>query len=438
MTKRVFLDYAATAPLLPEVREALNSPAVSGLGNASALYLEGKLARQALEQARTDLAEVLSCSPHELYFCSGGTEAAGTLVEGITRSALEKSGKKQARMHVVCAAFEHHAVLNSVLSLKRLGFEVELVRPNREGRISPESLRASLRPDTLMVAVMLAQNELGTVQDIGRLAELSHGVGALFVCDCVQGLGKLLINLADSGIDAACFSSHKIGGPYGVGAFFLRSSVPCSPRQLGGGQERRIRSGTQDVPGAVGFSLAAKLETAALLEGEGARLAVATDGRGDRPYTAPAISAGEGTSLAVATDGRGDRPYKAPAISVGEGTRLATLRDRLFVCLTHRSDRIRSTVTILEGDTSSHLPGHLHLLVEGIESQTMVLKLDELGYAVSGGAACSTNSLEPSHVLTSMGISKDKAYGALRISMGRETTAEDCASFADALISILS
>ncbi|MCL2529778.1 MAG: cysteine desulfurase [Coriobacteriia bacterium] len=395
MSKRVFLDYAATAPLLPEVHELLCGASsgasfgasLLGLGNASSLYREGRLARETLEQARLNLAEVLRCSPQELYFCSGGTEAAGTLVEGIAHGALEKFGKNQARMHVLCAAFEHHAVLNSALSLKRLGFEVELLRPNREGRITLESLESALRPDTLMVAVMLAQNELGTVQDIAGLAALAHSTGALFVSDCVQGLGKLPLYLADFGVDAACFSSHKIGGPFGVGAFFLRHSVPFLPRQLGGGQERKLRSGTQDVPGALGFALAAQLETA--------------------------------------------------AFAAGEGARQALLRDKLLADLVTASNRIRSTVPIAAGNITSHLPGHLHLLVQGIESQTMILKLDELGFAVSGGAACSTNSLDPSHVLMSTGISKDDAYGALRISLGRNTTVEDCSRFTKALLSIL-
>jgi len=351
------------------------------------LYREGRLAREALEQARLDLAAVLSCSAQELYFCSGATEGAGTLIEGVARGALERFGKNRARMHVVCAAFEHHAILNSALSLKRLGFEVELLRPNRQGRITLQSLAAALRPETLLVTVMLAQNELGTVQDIAGLCELAHGVGALFVCDCVQGLGKLPVSLADLAVDAACFSSHKIGGPYGVGAFYLRSSVPFLPRQLGGGQERKLRSGTQNVPGAVGFALAAELESALLASGEAARL--------------------------------------------------AQLRDGLIADLLAGSSRIRLTVPVLAGDTVGHLPGHLHLLVQGIESQTMILKLDELGFAVSDGAACSNDSLEPSHVLMSLGISKDDAYGALRISLGRKTTAEDCARFAAALLSLL-
>ena len=387
MTKRVFLDYAATAPQLPEVHELLLSEAVVKLGNASTLYLEGRLARQDLEQARQDLAATLGCSPESLFFCSGGTEAAGTLIEGIARGCLEKSGPKRARMHIICAAFEHHAVLDSVLALKHLGYQIDLLRPRPDGRIEPESLAACLRPDTLMVVVMLAQNELGTIMDVERLSQVAHAGGALFMSDCVQAFSKLPIDLAVMGIDAASFSAHKIGGPYGMGAFYLRPTLPFLARQLGGGQERKLRSGTQDVPSAMAFALAAKIATAKLAN--------------------------------------------------GEAQRLASLRDDLQALLIAGSNRIRSTVAIAAADVDTHLPGHLHLLVEGIESQTMVLKLDELGFAVSGGAACSSSSLEPSHVLMSMGISKDAAYGALRITLGRESTPADCARFAEALLAIL-
>jgi cysteine desulfurase len=387
MEERVYLDHAATVPMLPEVQDALCTYYRSGEGNASTLYREGRAARQTLEKARGELAASLGCSPLELSFCSGGTEAAGTLVEGIARGAAEKAGERRARRHVLCAAFEHHAVLNSALSLKRSGFEVELLRPGRDGRIAPERLEAALRADTLLVIVMLAQNELGTVQDIVRLSELAHEAGALFLCDCVQGLGKVPFDLANLRLDAACFSAHKLGGPLGVGAFYLRPSTPFVPRQLGGGQEQRLRSGTQNVPGALGFALAARLHT--------------------------------------------------PELLASEGARLATLRDGLLATLSGASERIRSTVPIEPGDQLHHLPGYLHLLIAGIESQTLVLKLDELGFAVSGGSACSSGSLEPSHVLTALGIPKDDAYGALRLSLGRTTTPEDCARFAEALLSLL-
>ena len=386
MQTRVYLDYAATTPMLSEVKEALCEGYALGLANASSLYAEGREARQVLERAREELALLVGCAPPELTFCSGGTEAAGTLIEGIARGAVERigTGKKQ---HVVCAAFEHHAVLNSVLSLKRLGFEVTLVRPDRSGRITPEALVAALRSDTLMVVCMLAQNEVGTVQDIATLAKHAHEKGALFICDCVQALGKLLFSVADLGVDAAFFSGHKLGGPFGIGAFYLKMLTPFLPRQLGGGQEQKLRSGTQNAPAAVTFALAAGLHAVEL---------------------------------------RGNKPAY-----------FAALRDEMITTLTQSSDRIRPTVPVKKGDITGHLPHYVHVLVQGIESQTMVLKLDELGFAVSGGAACSSGSLEPSHVLTSMGISKDDAYGALRITMGRSTTPEACSRFSEALLSLL-
>ena len=381
--KRIYLDYAATAPLLPEVQEALLEYASLGYGNASSLYYEGREARKTLEQSRADSASRMGCLPHELYFCSGGTEAAGSLIEGIALGSLNKSGRR----HIICAAFEHHAVLKSALSLKRFGFEVELLRPNREGFITPESLQVALKKDTLLVLVGLAQNEVGTVQNVAELARLSHAAGALIMSDCVQALGKLPFSLADISVDAACFSAHKIGGPFGVGAFYLRRGVTCRARQLGGGQEQQLRSGTQNVAGALGFAKAIK--------------------------------------------------YHSPEYIAQENIRLAALRDELLVGLTQASSRISPTVSIASGSSTQHLSNVLHVLVQGIESQTMVLKLDELGFAVSGGSACSTGSLEPSHVLTSMGISKDEAYGALRVSLGRDTSNEDCQKFAEALLSIL-
>lgn len=387
MNRRVYLDYAATAPVLPEVRDALHDCYASDMANAATLYKEGRAARRLLEEARSGLAQCLDCTPHELYFCSGGTEAAGTLIEGIARGAQESPGDWRKKGHIVCAAFEHHAVLDSALSLRRSGFKVELLRPTREGRIAPDAFEAALRPDTLFAAVMLAQNEIGTVQDIALLTQIAHRAGVLFISDCVQAFGKLPMSLTGLGIDAASFSAHKLGGPFGVGAFYLRPSAPFLPRQVGGGQERKMRSGTQDVPGGHAFALAAQLQAEALLN--------------------------------------------------GEGERLADLRDDLLAMLTQNSERIRSTVPLTPSDITTHLPGCLHLLVQGIESQTIVLKLDELGFAVSDGSACSSGSLEPSHVLVSLGISKNEAYGALRITMGRSTTAEDCARFAEALLSIL-
>ncbi|MDR3136060.1 MAG: cysteine desulfurase [Coriobacteriales bacterium] len=382
--QRVYLDYAATAPLLPQVREAMLPYLGQHFGNASALYAEGKEARKALEQARDTLAAILNVSPLELTFCSGGTEAAATLCGGMARAlAAARSGAR----HLICSAFEHHAVLDNCLALRRQGFEVSLLRPRRDGRIHPDDLSALLRKDTLLVAVMWVQNELGTVQPLAELSHVAHQHGACFFTDAVQGLGKLPVELATWQVDAAAFSAHKIGGPQGVGLFYLRQGTPFMPSLLGGGQESKRRSGTQNVAGAMGFAKAAE--------------------------------------------------QLAPSILEREAQRLAILRDETLAKALALSPRVRATVDIQPGDIYCHLPGLLHLLMRDIESQTLVLALDESGIAASGGAACSSGSLKPSHVVTSLGIASDLAHGALRISMGSGSCPQDCELLITALAKIL-
>ncbi|MDR2671716.1 MAG: cysteine desulfurase [Coriobacteriales bacterium] len=388
--RRIYLDYAATTPVYPEVLEAM-LPYLSGLdgcfGNPSSLYAEGKQAQAALEQARQVLARAVGASPLEIVFCSGGTEAIATVMGGMAQAVLNGQGRKPRARHVLCAAFEHHAVLDNCRALRRRGFEVELLRPRRDGHIHVSDLEAALRSDTLMVTVSLAQNELGCVMPVADLATAAHKQGAYFFTDAVQGLGKLPINLADLGVDAAAFSAHKLGGPKGAGAFFLRSDLPFLAEQLGGGQERGRRSGTQNVAGAVGFAQAAKLHS--------------------------------------------------PSALAREAQRLAALRDDLMAGLLALSNRIRASVPISAGDVHGHLPGHVHVLVEGIDSQTLVLHLDEAGIAVSGGAACSAASLKPSHVLTAIGIAPKLAHGALRITMGANTTPEHGQRLLEALDNLL-
>jgi cysteine desulfurase len=235
---------------------------------------------------------------------------------------------------------------------------------------------------------MTAQNEIGTVQPIGDLARATHEFGALFHTDAVQALGKIPFDVGVLGIDAATLSAHKIGGPKGVGAFYLRNTAPFEAMQLGGGQELHRRSGTQNVVGAVGFACAVEL----------------------------------------ACD---------PQRRTAEGERLVLLRDHLAAQLIRRDIRISLTMPVEPGDTTRHLPTLLPLLVSGFESETLILALDDAGFAVSGGSACSTGSLEPSHVLTALGIAPTRAYGALRLSLGPTTTRAHCDAFIEALYSIL-
>ncbi|MDR3053653.1 MAG: cysteine desulfurase [Coriobacteriales bacterium] len=385
--ERIYLDHAATTPLRAEVLAAMQPCLTTVYGNANALYREGKAARDALEAARTTIAAAIGASPLELAFTSGGTEANNALITGIARAVRRQRGETKAN-HLICSAFEHHAVLEPVNALRREGFEVTLLKPRRDGFIHVEDLIGALRPNTLLVSIMAAQNELGTVQPLAALAQATHEYGACFHTDAVQALGKLPFDVGALGVDAASFSAHKLGGPKGAGAFYLRRQTPFAAVQLGGGQESGRRSGTQNVAGAVGFAKAVELAC-------------------------------------------------EPRALAAETSRLIQLRDGLAAGLLRHDLRFSLTVPIAADDSRRHLPGLLPILVDGFEAETLILRLDDAGFAVSSGSACSTGSLEPSHVLSSLGIAKGKAYGALRVSMGRETTQEQLAAFAHALAAIV-
>ena len=402
---RVYLDHAASSPLRPEVLAAMEPWLTEGFGNANALYWEGKQARQALDNARSSIAASINANPTEIVFTSGGTESNNALIAGITQAVRTKKGRDKGGNHIVSSAFEHHAVLEPIQALKRVGYEVTLVKPTREGFIPPEAFSVALRPDTMFASIIMAQNELGTIQPIAELAHVAHANGTLLHSDAVQALGKIALDISQLGIDAASFSAHKIGGPKGIGAFYLKSRTPFAATQLGGGQEAARRSGTQNVAGAVGFAKALEL---------------------------------------------------AASEREQEAQRLTGLRDRLAAGLLALDSRISLTVECVgdsvpqtdtqvgqggkpSGDKHSdrYLPSMLSLLVTGYESETLILKLDDAGFAVSGGSACSTGSLEPSHVLMSLGLTRNQAYGALRISLGRENTNEDIESFLSTFKKIL-
>jgi cysteine desulfurase len=357
----------------------LAGPGTEGFGNAGTLYWEGKQARRALEEARASLAQDVAASPAELVFTSGGTEADTAAITGIAGAVRAERGKARAN-HVICSAFEHHAALSAEQSLKAAGFEITELAPGRDGFVSPSSLERALREDTALVTIMLVQNELGTVQPVAELAELAHARGAFFHTDAVQGLGKVPIDVSALGVDAASFCAHKIGGPKGVGMMYLRSKTPFAPPQKGGGQEGGRRGGTQDVASAVGFAAAARLAC-----------------------------------------GR--------EAAARENARLTALRDRLAAELPRLDDRISLTVPVAPGDCSRHASGILHLLVEGKSSEMLVLLMDEAGFAVSGGSACTSTSMKPSHALLAIGVSQQKAQGALRVSLGWASSESDVDAF---------
>lgn len=385
----VYLDYAATSPLIEETARAIHPYTIAGRqsiacqGNANGLYRVGRDAFAALEQARKSIAKSLGAKrPDEVIIASGATEADNAALLGLTEALIEKRrlrGEK-ATPHVIVSAIEHDAVLAPAKRLESLGIEVTYLMPNRQGFIEVESLRKVLKDSTILVSVQAANSEVGSIQPIKELAKAAHELGAFFHTDATQALGKMPFNLEDLDVDAASFSAHKLGGPKGVGALYLKSRTPFNPYLYGGGQELGRRSGTQNVAGVVGFAAAVE----------------------------------------AAQDNQ-----------VEESRRLRQLRDYLYGEL-GAMNGIEVTVLVNEG-SEAYLPNIVHGLAQDLESETLVLRLDSLGFAVSGGSACSSHSLAPSHVLKALGVSDDKALGALRVSMGRYTTEEDIKAFVQAL-----
>jgi cysteine desulfurase len=423
---RVYLDHAATSPLRPEVFDAMRAWLTTSFGNANTLYREGKQARQALDDARATIARYIGASPTEIVFTSGGTESNNALITGIIRAIRTRKGRERGGNHVLSTAFEHHAVLEPIQALRHEGYETSLIKPNREGFITPQVFGKALRSDTMLASVMMAQNEIGTVQPIATLAAIARSNGTLFHTDAVQALGKLAFDVNTLGIDAASLSAHKIGGPLGVGAFFLRRQTPFVATLLGGGQEGRRRSGTQNIAGAVGFATALKLA-------EQEREQAMTQLAALRDYLATALCAlDERITLTI--------PLTSDAVCPAPGS---VASGPVAVCPATGSVTSGSVASgscareAVYPTPATHLPGILSFLIAGFESETLILRLDNAGFALSGGSACSTGSLEPSHVLKALGLSREKAYGVLRVSLGHTNTKEQIDAFIDALAIIL-
>lgn len=364
----VYLDHAATTPVDPRVAEAMMPYLTETWGNPNSLYRRGREAYTALESARERFAAVIGAEqPGEIIFTAGGTEADNMALLGIPLRARPDGG------HVIVSAFEHHAVLEPAHELEKRGFQVTFVKPRPEGYIDPEDVSAAMRPDTALVSVMHGNNEIGTLQPIARIAEVAHAGGAYMHTDAAQTFGKVPFDVRALGVDAATFSGHKIYAPKGIGALYLKRRTPLAPLVRGGGQESKRRSGTQNVAGAIALATAAELMVS-------------------------------------------EMPLEAP--------RLAALRDRLI-------EGITSTLENTEVSAShpDRLPNIAHLIIKGVEGEAMLLQLDAKGIAVSTGSACSSGSLEPSHVLLSIGCPPELAHGSLRLSPGRFTTPEDVEYF---------
>jgi len=359
---RYYFDHNATTPVAPEVLRAME-PCFTGVyGNASSIHWFGQQARMLLEQARRQVAGLLGARPQEIVFTGGGTEANNLAILGAVRSST------RAPRHVVTTTTEHPCVLDACRALEREGVDVTLVRVGADGLVSPGDIRAALRPETVLVSVMCANNETGVIQPIREIAAMAREAGALVHTDGVQATGKIPIDVRDLGVDLYSLSAHKIYGPKGAGALYIRRGVKLSPIVFGGHQERDRRPGTENVSGAVGLGAAADLARRTL---------------------------------------------------AAESERLAALRDRLERALIERAGEAG-----VNGAGAPRVPNTTNIHFDYLEGESLVIALDLAGMAVSTGAACSSGSVEPSHVLTAMGMRPERARASIRFSLGRQTTAE--------------
>lgn len=366
----VYLDHNATTPIAPEVLEAMLPYFREEFGNPSSIHAFGQRAKAALYDAREEVAGAIGASPNEVLFTAGGTESDNLAILGVLEA-------RQGRRHLITSAVEHHAVLHTMKALAKRGVPVTFLKVNRAGIVDPEELRAALTPETLLVSIMHANNETGVVQPIAELARLSHAAGAYFHADAVQSVGKIPVDVGELDVDLLSLSGHKIYGPKGTGALYVRRKVTMRPVFRGGGQERSRRPGTENLPGLVGLGCA--------------------------------------TRLAVAHQAE-------------EAKRLQALRDRL-----EREVLARIPSSTVNGQGAARTPNTSSLSFDGVEGETLMIALDLKGCAVSTGAACSSGTVEPSHVLIAMGLKPEQVQGSIRVSLGRSTTEEEVSQFVEVL-----
>ncbi|MFN8485520.1 MAG: cysteine desulfurase family protein [Anaerolineae bacterium] len=368
MSERIiYMDHAATTPLHPSVVEAMLPAMTASFGNPSSVHALGRAALAALDDARREIAARLGCAPREIIFTGGGSEADNLAIRGAALAAREKG----RGAHIITTAVEHHAVLHTVEALGRhFGFETTVLPVDGSGRVSVNDVAAALRPDTVLVSVMLANNEIGTLQPVAEIARLAHERGALVHTDAVQAGGVLDIHVEQLGVDMLSLAAHKFYGPKGVGILYVRQGTPLLPTITGGSQERNRRAGTENIPGIVGAA-------AALAWSQGQR-----------------------------ADG---------------AARLARLRDRIIQgVLTQVPD------VVLTGHPTERLPGLASFAIGGLSgAEELLLGLDLAGIAASSGSACTSASLEPSYVLRACGLPSALAVGSLRLSLGYENTDAD-------------
>ncbi len=360
---RIYADNAATTKLSRTALEAMLPCFEENYGNPSSLHTVGQNAAEALFGARRTVAELIGCEPKELYFTGGGSESDNQAL--LTGAEL---GAKKGKKHIISDVIEHHAVLHSLKRLKKLGFEVTLLPVDGEGFVNPEDVRNAIRPDTALVSVMMANNEIGTIEPVREIAGICHEKGVLFHTDAVQAAGHIPVNVKEIGCDMLSLSGHKFHGPKGAGALFARRGLLVSSLIEGGAQERGKRAGTENIPAICGMAAALK---------------------------------------------------EAADNLTSNMAKIEKLRNRLIDGLSVIPH------SILNGPRDRRLPGNVNMCFEGIEGESLILLLDQKGICVSSGSACTSGSLDPSHVLLAIGRIHDVAHGSLRLSLSEYNTEEE-------------
>ncbi len=361
--RRVYLDHSATTPVRPEVAEIVLDYMTNKFGNPSSIHVFGREAKQGLEKAREQVAKLINAKPEEIIFTSGGTEADNLAITGIAQTYASK-GK-----HIITSAVEHHAVLDTCKNLEKLGYTVTVLPVDEYGIIRLEDLKKAITKETILITIMHANNEVGSIQPVHEIGKIAKEHGIIFHTDAVQSLGKIPVDVDKMNIDLLSGSGHKIYAPKGIGFLYIRRGVGLKPLTFGGGQERRRRPGTENLPGIVGLGLAAEL---------------------------------------AAKEMETEMP------------RIAKLRDRLINGIMKRIPHVR-----LNGHPEQRVPNNVNVSFEFVEGESLLLSLDMKGIAASSGSACTSGSLDPSHVLMAMGICHEIAHGSVRMTLGKANTEED-------------
>jgi len=362
MGKLIYLDHAATTPLHPEVLEAMMPYLTDRFANPSTLYSFGTQTKQSVEDARARVAALIGSQPSEIYFTSGATESDNWAVVG-TALANESKGR-----HIITSAIEHHAVMETCEFQEKRGYQITYVPVDSDGLIKPEDVRKAITGQTILITIMHANNEIGVIEPVAEIGAIAREKGILFHTDATQSVGKVPVGVKQLNCDLLSLSAHKMYGPKGVGALYIRKGVRILPYLHGGGQENKKRAGTHNVPGIIGLGKAAEI---------------------------------------------------AQAMMADEAARLTKMRDWLI-------ERILTTIpdSRLNGHPTKRLPNNVNVSIEGVEGESMILSLDMFGICVSSGSACTSGSLEASHVLLGIGLSHELAHGSLRLTLGRDTTQE--------------